>query len=321
MALSRREFLNLMGCLMGGWAVVTPKTHYFRKMARILLETSEFSDSPNFFGANDIEAKDSDSGHPRTNSSSTLGSERDLKYWKREISTLPESDRVLKEIGYFNKISPKYFVFDENKYSPPKRQLEPSEWDSTNRHLPIKIDPSVINKPGERSPQALKQVVEYTQFHSPRYVAAPGERITMCNIAAWDWSRALQLHLPHWIGETEMSANMLFRWISHPQAGGIYGEGWQPVYSNAAQLLANRGIPVFALAENSVPGRHGHVSLVYPSITTILGNNHDVGLLFATINNGRSRNGNGIKNLQNTFRWMKPTYFVHNNDFIVYRDA
>ena len=321
MGLSRREFLNLMGCLMGGWVIVSPESYKLREMARFLVETSESRDLSNLFGTNHIEEKDTDLGNRITNSSNPPSSERGLNYWKRETSNYPETDQVLKEIGYFNKISPKYFVFDENKYSSPKRKLEPLEWKSTNRHLPIKIDPSVINKPGERSPQAIKRVVEYTQFHSPRYVAEPGERITMCNIAAWDWSRALQVHLPHWIGETEMSANMLFRWISHPQAGGIYGEGWQPVKPIAAQLLANRGIPVFALAENSVPGRHGHVSLVYPNISTLRENNNNVGPLFATVNNGHSRGGNGIKNLQNTFRWMKPTYFVHNNDFIVYRDA
>jgi hypothetical protein len=139
----------------------------------------------------------------------------------------------------------------------------------------------------------------------------------MCNIAAWDWSRALQVHLPHWIGATEMSANMLFRWISQPQAGGIYGEGWQPIKQKAAQLLANRGIPVFALVENSTPGRHGHVCMVYPSPTK----NPDVEPLFASVSNGRSRGGNGIKSLSNTFRWRSPTYFVHKLDFIVYQNS
>jgi hypothetical protein len=199
------------------------------------------------------------------------------------------------------------------------RNLEPSEWNRTNRHLPIKIDPEVVNKPGQRSPQALKRAVAYIPFRSPRYVAAPGERVSLCNIAAWDWSRALQVHLPHWKGDTEMSANMLFRWINHPQAGGVFGEGWQPVEAEAAQLLANRGVPVFALVENTTPGRHGHVALVYPSDTAAQSDVNPADIRFATVTNGRSRRGNGIRSLQDTFRWRTPTYFVHNSDFILNR--
>jgi hypothetical protein len=110
---------------------------------------------------------------------------------------------------------------------------------------------------------------------------------------------------------------MLFRWISHPQAGGVYGEGWQPVNARAAQLLANRGIPVFALVENPNPRRHGHVCMVYPSLT----NNPSIEPYFATVANGRTRGGNGIKTLRNTFRWLTPTYFVHKLDFIVHPNS
>jgi hypothetical protein len=314
MGISRREFLSLLGSLIGGWVLTMPKSSYFGEMGRMLdkiNDLTEFRDIP------DPEAGDGGADRARLNPSASAGTEGGSVRWRREIMNIPESERILNEIGHFNDIAPKSFVFDENKYSPPKHKLELSEWSATNRHLPIKIDLRVLNKPGKRSPQALKSVVEYTQFNSPRYVAAPGERITMCNIAAWDWSRALQLHLPHWIGETEMSANMLFRWVSHPQAGGIYGEGWQPVNPRAAQLLTNRGIPVFALAENSAPRRHGHVALVYPTQASDL----NAELYFATVNNGRSHGGNGIKNLRDTFRRLRPTFFVHKNDFVVYQDS
>lgn len=318
MALSRKEFLNLLGSLVGGWALAMPKRFNIGELARIVVELGDPREQQEYVDVKGIEAYNDGMDKHLSHSSNTIGSKRDVPLWKREIPAIQEGDRVLKEIGYFNEISPEKFVFDENKYSHPKRQLAPSEWASTNRHLPIKIDPGVINKPGERRPRALMQVVEYTQFDTPRYVAAPGERVTMCNIAAWDWSRALQLHLPHWVGETEMSANMLFRWISHPQAGGIYGEGWQPIQAKAAQLLANRGIPVFALAESTVPGRHGHVAMVYPHYKMFQGVYNDAGLYFASVNNGRSRGGNGIKSLGNTFRRLKPSYFVHKDDFIVH---
>jgi hypothetical protein len=307
MDLSRREFVKLLGSLVGGWAISLPQGTDLGKIAQIWQATSTQADHAS--------ADDAAENH-YINPSPATDPEKDLLYQKRGLANGSNGLRELEKVGRFSEITPRYYVFDENKYSSPKRKLDPSEWDETNRHLPIKIDPDVINKPGERSPAAIKQVVDYTQFNNPRYVAAPGERVTMCNIAAWDWSRALQVHLPHWIGETEMSANMLFRWISHPQAGGIYGEGWQPIKAKIAQLLANQGIPVFALAENPNPRRHGHVCMVYPSLT----NDPAVEPYFASVANGRSRGGNGIKTLSNTFRWLTPSYFVHKLDFIVYQE-
>lgn len=290
-SMSRRSFLNLLGSLMGGWLMAMPKSRSMDSMARLLVQLGDWNES------------------------------RDLDRVEYVHTHENEADRLLEKIGYFNDVSPKSFVFDEHKYSSPKRKLEPSEWGTTNRHLPIELNPEVINKPGERSPQALKQALAYVPFDSPRYVAAPGERATMCNIAAWDWSRALSLHLPHWIGTTEMSANMLYRWISHSQAGGVYGEGWQPVKVSAARLLAARGIPVFALAENPRKGRHGHVALVYPGNPTTRGDDTGSEFYLASVSNGRSRGGNGVKSLGNTFRWLTPTFFVHKIDFIVYQDS
>ncbi|MFN2212091.1 MAG: hypothetical protein ACK2UE_03385 [Anaerolineales bacterium] len=302
MNLSRKEFLNLAAGLIGGWALTWPKRSGISGLAQRISEINEFGERLQRLGSEDLEAYDreQDPGTP-----SRAGTK----------ITEPE----LEKVGSFPDISSKYFVFDENKYSTPKRKLPRSEWTATNRHLPIKIAPEVVNKPGQRSPQALQRVVEYTQFQTPRYVAAPGERASMCNIAAWDWSRALQLHLPHWIGETEMSANMLFRWVSHPRAGGVFGEGWQPVNAEAARLLANRGIPVFALVENTHPRRHGHVAMVYPKNMVTAGQ-EDGDLFFATVTNGRSRGGNGIRSLESTFRSLKPTYFVHKFDFIVHQE-
>ncbi|MDX1437177.1 MAG: twin-arginine translocation signal domain-containing protein [Anaerolineales bacterium] len=229
------------------------------------------------------------------------------------------SNQVLFDLGAFPANPGRNFYFDENKYSPLKRELPPAEWKSTNRHLPIELNPEVINSPGQRSPEALKKVVEFTGFHHPRYVASSGERVTMCNIAAWDWSRALQVHQPHWKGETEMSANMLYRWITHSQAGGVYGEGWQPVGPLAAQLLANRGLPVFALAENPTPGRHGHVAMVYPKMIRSIRDPDRYAPEFATVKSGRGNRGNGIMSLSSTFRHYNPSYFVHIHDFVVHR--
>ncbi len=300
MNLSRREFIKLMGSLVGGWAIALPGQSNLRK----LVSTH----------ADPTVADDLADSHP-VNLSPIRDEVKEIFYRRERLAADSKDLGELEKIGRFSEISSRYYVFDENKYSSSKRKLPPSEWKATNRHMPIKIDPQVINKPGERSPEAIKRVVEYTQFNTPRYVAARDERVTMCNIAAWDWSRALQVHLPHWIGETEMSANMLFRWVSHPQAGGVYGEGWQPIPARAAQLLANRGVPVFALAENPDPRRHGHVCMVYPSLT----NDPAVEPYFASVANGRSRGGNGIKTLRTTFRWLKPTYFVHKLDFIVHQ--
>ncbi len=315
MTLSRREFLNLLGKLMGGSALAIFRPSYLGETVRNPAEISNLAEGYDLYGIEDPDPPDSktDRRPPRSPTIKDSG--------ENKVASLSGGDNALEEFGYFNHITPSSFVFDEYKYSPPKRELAPSDWNRTNRHLPIKLDPNVINRPGERSPQALVRVVTYTPFNNPRYVAAPGERTTMCNIAAWDWSRALRVHLPHWIGETEMSANMLYRWISHPQAGGVYGEGWQPVKASAAQILANHGIPVFALAESSVPGRHGHVAMVYPESAVLQADRNGAGPYFATVNNGRRRGGNGIKDLASTFRWLRPTYFVHKADFIVHRDA
>lgn len=227
--------------------------------------------------------------------------------------------RVLANVGAFNTTSPERFHFDEGKYGHRLREIERPDWQATNRHLPIAIPAEVRNRPGERSPDALAEVVAYTGFKHPRYVAQPGERASMCNIAAWDWSRALRVHLPHWMGETEMSANMLARWIAAPTAGGAHGEGWQSVNSTVAQLLADRGVPVFALAENPSPGRHGHVALVYPreaEARSMVGVGEPI---FATVKSGRGRRSNGIMGLSRAFRWLQPTYYVHRSDFIVHR--
>lgn len=291
MSVSRRGFLNLLGSIVGGWLVASPRSGAIGGVAKFLDQMGEWHE------------------------------QGELDKAEYAHSEEEEVDRLLEKVGYFNDVSSRAFVFDEHKYSPPKRELEPSEWSATNRHLPIELDPGVINKPGERSPQALKRALAYVPFDSPRYVATPGERATMCNIAAWDWSRALSLHLPHWMGTTEMSANMLYRWISHSQAGGVYGEGWQPVPASAGRLLARRGIPVFALAENPRKGRHGHVALVYPGNPASRTDGTEGELYLASISNGRSRGGNGIKSFGNTFRWLRPTFFVHKIDFVVHRDS
>lgn len=274
MTLSRREFIELMGGLIGGG----------------VLALADFSEA-----------------------------EAAVRCLAAACGPTDLSVRLLAKLGAFNATSPDRFQFDEGKYGPRLREIERPEWKATNRHLPIAIPSEVRNRPGERSPEALAAVVAYTGFEHPRYVAQPGERASMCNIAAWDWSRGLQVHLPHWMGETEMSANMLARWIAQPGAGGVYGEGWQPVDARAAQLLADRGVPVFALAENPSPGRHGHVALVYPrepEDRALAGAGTPV---FATVKSGRGRRSNGIMGLSSAFRWLAPSYYVHRSDFVVHR--
>jgi hypothetical protein len=280
MTLSRREFIQLTGALAGGLALTASRLSSYDALAADMGEGGS---------------------------------------------------QILVDLGKFPGILPGSIVFDESKYSPHKRELEPSEWAATNRHMPINIPAHVLNRPGERSLEALKGVVEYTGFRGPRYEAQPGERVSMCNIAVWDWSRALSLHLPHWKGETEMSANMLFSWISHPEAGGVFGEGWQAVealdgvpspgvwVALAVQLLANRGIPVFALAENPDPTRHGHMAMVYPKRLPGRLEGVDFEPDLATVKSGRGGSKNGVMGLRSAFRHLTPTYFVHVHDFVLHR--
>jgi hypothetical protein len=309
-----------MACVAGGWAIELPQSRTLETAAWAWMDLGAAWERACHAEQHACDLDDGLAG-PSSNPESAAGNAGSKVPVEPGLIPDEEAERILAAAGRFNDLSPGRFVFDENKYSPLKREIAPPDWSATNRHLPIKIAPEVINRPGERSPEALIRVVDYTRFYNPRYVAEPGERVTMCNIAAWDWSRALRVHLPHWMGETEMSANMLFRWVSHPQAGGVYGEGWQPVDALAAQLLANRGVPVFALAENPRPKRHGHVAMVYPNIPATRSQGGEVRPHFATVRNGRSWASNGVKALGDTFRWMAPTYFVHKSDFIVHRDA
>jgi hypothetical protein len=60
--------------------------------------------------------------------------------------------------------------------------------------------------------------------------------------------------------------------------------------------------------------------MVYPK-HVLETQNDQGGIYFATVTNGRSRGGNGIKDLNSTFRNLKPTYFVHKVDFVLYPDS
>ncbi len=309
-----------MGCVAGGVVTGWPVSPAGGKIARLLVGVDDLDDLICRVEAGQEQVIKTHPALPETASEAPKVVEASAEPTPAPAAkepTLPDPDQVLAEIGAFPAPPARPAHFDEGKYAPLKRQLEPSEWTQHNRHLPIKLDPALVNRPGERSPAALEGAVAYTPFNSPRYVSQPGERASMCNIAAWDWSRLLQVHLPHWMGDTEMSANMLFRWISNPQAGGAQGEGWQPLPADAAQFLANRGVPVFALAENPAPGRHGHVALVYPVEPVKLTYRGRVEPYFATVTNGRWGR-NGIKPLSGTFRRFRPTYYVHKSDFVVH---
>jgi hypothetical protein len=59
--------------------------------------------------------------------------------------------------------------------------------------------------------------------------------------------------------------------------------------------------------------------MVYPN-KNLTGSPDDASVYFASVANGRSGGGNGIKKLESTFRWLKPTFFVHKVDFILFQN-
>jgi len=125
-----------------------------------------------------------------------------------------------------------------------------------------------VNAPGERSPEALVQVLEALGVETdPRY-RAEGPR-TWCNIANWDATRALGCEVPHWIGldgapakvgmGRELNANGSILWLR--AMGPRYG--WRKAPEHLARVLAGEGKPVIVAWENKAGGS-GHVAMLLP---------------------------------------------------------
>lgn len=137
----------------------------------------------------------------------------------------------------------------------------------------IPSEAAVTNLPGDRSPEALRDVIDqFSVESSARYQPRNGS--TYCNIFLWDVTSALGCEIPHYVdsatgaprsypdvsGAWEMNANATHDWLLN--AGQEYG--WREISEAEAQALANAGQPVVSAWKNT-SGGSGHVQIVCPS--------------------------------------------------------
>lgn len=135
--------------------------------------------------------------------------------------------------------------------------------------------PSIVNVEGERSPEALRAVIDqFDVVNSERY--RPGRNnTTYCNIFVWDVTSALGCEIPHYVdsltgeprtypditGAYELDANGVYDWLlDHGQE-----YGWREVTAEEAQNSANEGYPVVAAMSKKSTNGVGHVQIVCPS--------------------------------------------------------
>jgi hypothetical protein len=125
-----------------------------------------------------------------------------------------------------------------------------------------------------RSPDALRQTLAQFDLTDPRYLpgtfGCPGTR---CNVALWDYSRAMSASIPHWIDTCgremppdvhkyrELSAAGQIGWLR------VFGEeeGWFPCSPKQARVMANMGRPVVAGWVNPLEGKPSHVAMLLPT--------------------------------------------------------
>lgn len=133
------------------------------------------------------------------------------------------------------------------------------------------VDALITSAQSARRPELLDLCIR--QFHvakNPRLIPRDGN--TYCNIALWDFTRALGAEIPHWVdqqgrparpgepGAYELDANGVATWLE--RCGGSYG-WWRSTPAGALEA-ANAGRPAVAVWFNA--GGIGHVAIVRPGL-------------------------------------------------------
>lgn len=135
--------------------------------------------------------------------------------------------------------------------------------------------------PDMRSPKALVScLAQFDVEHNERYKP---ERVgnttnTYCNVAVWDFTRALECEIPHWVSTTgapcavgkgrELTALGMIMWLK------VYGDeyGWKKLTDrHEADAHAAAGRPVVVCWENpqtTPDGRRcpSHVAMLLPPV-------------------------------------------------------
>lgn len=131
--------------------------------------------------------------------------------------------------------------------------LHPYQW--------VDITAPLTGGSAQRSPELLVRIVNQFQVETnARY--RPTAKETFCNIFAADVTRALACPVPHWWNRSELTANVMARWLSKEEGKA---NGWSKA-SDAGEAIgfASRGFPVVAVWENR-EGGPGHIAIVLPS--------------------------------------------------------
>lgn len=119
----------------------------------------------------------------------------------------------------------------------------------------------LTNAPGNRSPEALRAVLEQFRVETAlRYKArAP---FTYCNIFVSDATRALGCEIPHWLDKPrrELNANGICDWLEA-------STDWRELGARDAIVEASTGYPVVLAWRNPDPRRSGHVAMMLPDGT------------------------------------------------------
>lgn len=134
----------------------------------------------------------------------------------------------------------------------------------------IPVTAPITSGPGDRRAPLLDLVIRQFQVAvNPRYRQnQQGAGETYCNIAVWDWTRALCAEIPHWvIGDGEISspgtgreldANAVAAWLN--RCGPRHG--WTRCTAGEAHGAAMQGRPAVAVWQN--PSGIGHVAIIRP---------------------------------------------------------
>lgn len=111
-------------------------------------------------------------------------------------------------------------------------------------------------------------LAQFDVEHSGRY--RPRDRLTFCNIFAWDVTSAMYAEIPHWVtgpdqrpswpasSARELRANQL----KEPLDAGRWG--WSPCSEAHAMVMAAAGHPAVVLWQNPDEEASGHIAMVEP---------------------------------------------------------
>jgi hypothetical protein len=118
-------------------------------------------------------------------------------------------------------------------------------------------DMPVVADPQQRSPEQIRQVIDYFNVGNSNISPPDNKRYwnpnvnTYCNIFAKDVMYALRAPLPYWVGLHNQNADDMYNWLSNS------ANGWRKVTAAEAAKAAGNGTPALVCGS-------GHIAVVRP---------------------------------------------------------